>query len=64
MPDELTEELYDVVGRYLLKHGWNVVVIGPVQVRQDRPTDSKFKFDFVVRFTGGKIKQDDEPSNP
>jgi DNA-dependent RNA polymerase auxiliary subunit epsilon len=52
---DLTDRLYAVVAEYLEKNGWKAIVIGGTCIKQEI-TDRKYNYDFVVRFTGGKVK--------
>lgn len=45
--------LLEQVAKYLDRKDWKVVVIGGISV-QKPIASSKFNYEFVVRFTGGK----------
>lgn len=51
-----TDRLYAAVNRFLKINGWNVVVMGPVGVKQD-PFAFKYDYEFVVGFTGARRAQ-------
>ena len=43
------------LNRYLATVGWYAVVVGQTRIQQP-PGEGKFNYEFVVRFTGGKLK--------
>ena len=51
--DKYTDALYSAVRNYIEEHGGKVVVIGGVSVMHG-PTDYKYNFSLLVRFTGKK----------
>lgn len=44
----------DLIARHLKLQGWKVVVIGGERVQQDVGAN-RYNFEYVVKFTGGKI---------
>ncbi len=44
----------DALGVYLETLGWRAIVVGSPRVQQ-QPGERDFNYEFVVRFTGGKI---------
>lgn len=50
------DRLAVAIGAYLETIGWRAIVVGNPRVQQ-QPTEREFNYEFVVRFTGGKVKK-------
>ena len=49
----------EAIAKYMREQGWEIIVLGKMKVQQ-YPSDLKFNYELVFRFTGKRIK---EPKN-
>jgi len=57
-PDAATDafnDLAEALGRYLDAIGWTAVVVGSPRIQDPDPGD--MNYEFVVRFTGGRVSR-------
>jgi len=47
-------EMTDAINKYMLKKGWNILVIGSPRVEQTQPS-LKYNYNLVFNFTGKQI---------